>query len=314
MNLEEFVSLGWRDHATDAEGVFRRLPAGVDLVREPGHLTALAALVVHVSGEHLGRWTEGVEILESLERLPVFDAASREGKFVVRSKAVLHRCAGNHDEEARFFAASRTGDGAAEASDRIRVLAVTSAAFLGQKRLAESRRDFEEALTLASYGPTSEDPAVRALAVTGNNIACELETRPHLTDDERSLMLRAAHAGRDFWLIGGGWMEAERADYRLAMSYIKAGDPATALTHARRCFAIIEENGSDPGEAFFAHEALARAQLAGGDAQASRHERDKMSTLLPGVADESFRSFCAQELAKLEAMLKLTSGAPPPVH
>ncbi len=300
MTFEEFISQGWKDHATDSEGVLERLPDGIGLVAEARHLSAFAGLLVHVAGEHLGRWADGVALLDRLERLPLFDPASGEGKAVARSKAILYRCSGNSEEEARHLVASRTGGSTPEASDRIRVLAVAAAAFLGQKRLAEARRDFEEAVALAGYGPTATDPAARSLAVTGNNLACELEERPTLTDEERSVMLRAAEVARRFWEIAGGWKETERAEYRLAMSHIKAGEPVTALAHARRCLAIVEENGSDPGEEFFGREAIARAYLAAGDAAPARKERDRMAALIPNITDDSFRAYCEGEFLKLE--------------
>jgi hypothetical protein len=303
MTFEEFISQGWRDHATDSEGVLSRLPEGIDLIAEARHLPAFAGLCVHVAGEHLGRWADGVALLDRLDRLPVFDPATGEGKAVARSKAVLYRCAGNRAEESRFLAASMSGGDIPGASDRIRVLAVAAAAFLGQKRIAEARRDFEEAVALAGYGPTATDPAARSLAVTGNNLACELEERPTLTDEERSVMLRAAEVARRFWGIAGGWMETERAEYRLAMSHIKAGEPETALAHARRCLAIVEENGSNPGEEFFGREAIARASLAAGDAASARTERDRMAALIPSILDESFRTFCEGEFSKLEKAL-----------
>jgi hypothetical protein len=116
-------------------------------------------------------------------------------------------------------------------------------------------------------------------------------------------MLRAARAGRDFWAIAGSGKEVERAEYRLAMSHIKAGKVEAALAHARRCLALVEENGTDPGEAFFAHEAIARARLAAGETRAAREERTTMAELLPQVADESFRGYCTGELAKLDEAL-----------
>jgi hypothetical protein len=303
MDLSEFVAAGWEDHARDAEGVLARLPEGVALVAEPKQLAPLAGLTVHVAGEHLGRWIEGLEILDQLERLPFFDPRSPEGKAVFRSKAVLHRCAGNDAEEVRCLEAARSGGEIPQASDRVRVLATAAAVFLGQKKLKHARRDFEEALALAAYGPTAADPAARALAVTGNNLACELEERATLSADEEALMLRAAFAGRDFWRIAGGWEEEERAEYRLAMSHLKARDPGRAMEHARRCLEIVAGNGSDAGEMFFAREAIARAHLAAGRAMEARRERDAMAALVPEVADDSFRSFCAGELTKLNGVL-----------
>lgn len=304
MTFDEFVSRGWADHGADAEGVFARLPEGIPLIGEPGHIAAFAALATHVSGEHLGRWAEGVAILDRLERLAAFDVASPEGKAVARSKAVLHRCAGDRTEEERCFQASRSGGEVPEASDRIRVLAVAAAALAGQKRIEEAARDLEAAVALAGYGPASTDPAARALAIAGNNLACELEDLPALTKADVALMLRAAAIGREFWGIAGGWTEAERAEYRLAMSHIRAGDPQRALDHAARCLSIVSENGSDPGEEFFAHEAFSRARIAAGEIAAARLERDAMAALLARVSDGGFRRFCEQELAKLDRALE----------
>jgi hypothetical protein len=303
MTLDEFVSQGWMDHATDAEGVMARLNQGVGMLTEARQLPALAGLITHVAGEHLGRWGDGITLLEALTATPAFDSSTPEGKAVIRSQAILHRCDGNRAEEERCFAASKTGGATPEASDRIRVLSVAASAMLGQKRLVEAARDFDAAVALASYGPGSNDPAARSLAVTGNNLAIEFENRPTLSREEIDLMLRAARAGREFWAIAGSWKEVERAEYRLAMSHIKAGNAETALVHARRCLAVVEENGTDPGEAFFAQEAVARAQLAAEQLGAARDARAAMAELLPKVTDESFRKYCAGELAKLDEAL-----------
>jgi hypothetical protein len=139
--------------------------------------------------------------------------------------------------------------------------------------------------------------------VTANNIAVEFENRATLTDDERAMMLRAAVVARRFWGIAGGWMETERAEYRLALSNIKARNAEAALRHGEECLRIVEANGSDAGEAFFAHEAIARARLAAGDKAAAKRERDRMAEILPTIADEEFRSFAAGELPKLDADL-----------
>lgn len=306
MTLDEFVSQGFADHGNDAEGVFARFGDAPSLVTEAAHLPMLAGLIVHVSAEHLGRFADGLAHLERLEALPVFDAASPQGKSVLRLKAALHRCAGNNEEESRCLAAGLSGGDVPEASDRIRVLAVASSALVGQKQLERARADFEEAIALAGYGPTKDDPAARALAVTSHNLACEFENRAELTDDERAMMLRCASVSRDFWKIAGGWMEAERSEYRLAMSHLKAGDSKTALGHGKECLSIVESNGADPYESFFAREAIARARLAGREIGGARRERDAMAALLPSIADENSRKYAEGELAKLDASI------PPP--
>ena len=86
MTLEEFVSKGWSDHGDDAQDVFARFPDGIALVSEAKHLPMLAGLITHVSGEHLGRWDDGVALLDRLVEHRSFDAATPQGKAVLRSK------------------------------------------------------------------------------------------------------------------------------------------------------------------------------------------------------------------------------------
>src|SRR5581483_5972026 len=144
------------------------------------------------------------------------------------------RCKGDTLAQELCEEAARTGGDVPVASDKARVLAVAAAALAGQKRTKEAIRDWKLALELAQYGPKKTDPAARALAVTGNNLASALEEQADRTADERALMLEAAKAARRFWEIAGGWQEVERAEYRLCMSHLKAGEPSIALEHASK--------------------------------------------------------------------------------
>jgi hypothetical protein len=112
------------------------------------------------------------------------------------------------------------------------------------------------------------DPAVRALAVAGNNIAAALEQQPALDGAARVLMLQAAEVGLAFWRRAGTWLHEERARYRLAQSHRRAGDAASARRHARACLALVAAHGDEPLERFFGEEALGLAEAAAGDAAA----------------------------------------------
>ncbi len=303
MTVEDLVSQGWADHANDAQGVFGRLSDGVGLVTDRKQIPMFASLAVHVSGEHLGRWKEGVSLLERLERSPGFDAASPEGKSLARSKAILHYAAGDRAAAERCLKAGFSGGAVPEGSDRARVLATAASALAGQKKTTEARAAFEEALRQAAYGPKADDPAAKALAITGNNLSVALENRPSRTPEEDALMVRAAEAGLQFWEIAGGWTEAERAHYRLSHSLRKAGKAREALDHAKTCLAIVERNGSDACESFFAHEALGHARLSCGDPVSARAARDAAAALLPRIEDADLRSAASSDLAALDAAL-----------
>ncbi len=305
MTLDEFVSKGWNDHATDAAGVFARLPDALPLVSERKHLLPLANLVVHVGGEHLGRFDETLALLAGIESLPPFDLGSPEGKAVRRCAAVIHRCRGDVAASERAMAEGRN-PAVPEGSERVRLHAVASTTFLGQRRVPEARAELDAALAAAAYGPTAADPASRSLAVSCNNMASELETRRPRSDDETSLMVRCAEQALVWWRIAGGPCEEGRAEYRLASSLLEAGRGAESLQHAQRCVALFTtlwtgDSPADPVDILFGHEAVAKAHLGLGDRAAARASVETAKALLPSVADASFREYCAGELAKIDA-------------
>lgn len=249
MDFAAFSQKSWADHGRDAEAVAKRLPEGVLLMKTPEDLSALAGLATHVFGEHLGRWQEGSAFIEALARHPLYASSKDSAAAVNRSLDVLHTAAGYE-----LDLASRSQ------SDQVRILATAASALNGQKETARSADLFQRALAQAADLSDPKDPAHRALAATGNNLACSLEENPSRTPAETQLMIKAAHAARTHWEIAGTWLEVERAEYRLAISYLKAGRFHDATTHAKRCLDVVTVNQGPALEYFFAYEV--RAQIA----------------------------------------------------
>lgn len=258
MDFDTFLGQAWDEHAADAAGVAERIAAtGIGLVADETQLAALAQLAHHVHGEHLGRWAEGRVLLQGLREHPACSAGGPAAAAIARLQASLALCEGSAD-----------GRAAMPASERIRVNAL-AAANLAERDTARASALFAEALAEADRAALdAADPANRALAVTGNNLACTLEEKAARTPAERELMIAAAQAARRYWALAGGWLETERAEYRLAMSWLQAGDPARALQHAEACLAIVAAHGGPALERFFGHEALALAERAAGHAAA----------------------------------------------
>lgn len=254
MDLGAFVQQGWMDHGGAPEAVFARLPDGIALVRDPGDAPKLAGLVVHVGGEHLGRWDAAIAVLDDLLRR---DLPDDDARGVWRSIAALHRCAGRGRESAEAAERGRSGHPRPE-SDEVRILAVAASALAGQRRTTEAIAAFTRAVALAAYGPDASDPAARALAVTGNNLAAELEGHARTPDEDR-LMLEAAEVARRYWAIAGTWLNVERAEYRLASVHVALGNRDRAAEHARACLALCDANDADAQERGYGEEMLARA-------------------------------------------------------
>lgn len=167
----------------------------------------------------------------------------------------------------------------------------------------QGRCEAANALLLRDEGKASSHgnaPAGRAFAASANNIASHLCAGPRGDAARDALMLTAAAMSRRAWGHAGGALQVERAEYRLALCHAVLDQGAAALRHAQQCLLICQAEGSDPVELFFAQEAIARAHLAGANADAAAGARLQTQALLPGISEaDGLRAWCAAALETL---------------
>lgn len=268
--IDTFLEQAWTDHADHAAAVADRLQQGLPLVHDDDGVMRLAALAHHVLGEHLGQWQAGLAFLAQLAERGVHGTAGAAS--IARCQASLRLCGGVADERAAMGASDQC---------RVTAMAAGSLAAFDTARAAELLQD---AVARAGHLPDA-DPGVLALAASGNGVAGTLQELTPLGAAQRDLMIRAAQVARTQWERAGTWLEVERAEYRLALCWLAAGNPAQALQHAQRCEAIVRDNGSPPLEVFFAAEALALPSRAlgdsAGDAAALASARQAFDALAP---------------------------------
>lgn len=258
MDFNTAMSQAWNDHADDASGVALRLPDLLPLVGDESQLERLVALTHHVHGTHLGEWQAGAAALAPLRALSAYRDEGRSGQAMRRALASLALCEG-------------TPPDALSPSDHVRVHAM-AAENLGERDPARAMRLFQTTLDLAQRsGLPDSDPMHRAIAVTANGLACTLEAKTDRSADERALMILAAQATRHHWERAGTWLEVERAEYRLAMSWLQAGDLAQARRHAQACLDIVAANDGAALERLFGWEALGSVERAAGNAVGHAH-------------------------------------------
>ena len=289
MDFDAFIDRAWNDHAGDAGAVARRLDEGVALVTDETQLSRLAHLAQHVHGAHLGDWRAGIAFIEGLVRGPCYAPEGASGAALRRYAASLALAQGAAVDLAEL-----------SPSDRIRVGGL-AAANLVEHDPSRAAQLLQDALALAERsGLPAGDPMNRDLAVAGHNLACALEEKPGRSADERALMILAAQTSRHYWALAGTWLETERAEYRLAMSWLQAGEPARARDHAQACLQIVAANDGAALERFFGWEALGRAERAAGNAsdhaQALARAREAFTEL-----DPSDQTWCAASLDRLAA-------------
>lgn len=293
MDFDTFIGQGWDQHVKDAAGVAVRLQTdGIALLTEAQQIVPLAHLAHHVMGEHLGRWQEGLQFQQQLAALPLCQPGGAEAQALRRFMASLQLASGT--------AAGVDARAALGASDRIRVTAM-AAASLAEQDTARALALFQDALAQADCAAMPDaDPCNRALAVSGNNLAATLEEKTSRSAEERSLMILAAQTARHYWAIAGGWLETERAEYRLAMSWLQADDPVQARSHAQNCLEIVEANQGAALERFFGWEALGRVERAAGNATGHAQALNQAETAFAALAT-SDHGWCQASLDKLRA-------------
>lgn len=291
--LQTFVDDGWARHTEAPQGVADRLPEGLALVSSEQDVVALANLGHHVWGAHLGQWEQGIAFVRHLTEqaragghLP---PGSEADPTCRRLTASLLLCQGSFD-----------GRDALSACDHIFVTAMASAALASHDTPRALSLMNEALLAAQAAGLPDSDPVNRALAVTTNNLAATLEEQPVRSDEERHLMIAAAQAARRYWAIAGTWLHVERAEFRLAHTWLKAGDPTRALGHARSCLAIVAEHQGAPLERFFGHEPLVLAERALGNDAGADAAISAMRVAFAELSDDD-RAWCAETLHKLGA-------------
>ena len=290
MDFSTFNNQAWDDHVTVAREVAQRLSQGVALVTSESQLNQLANLAHHVHGSHLGEWRAGTAFIEGLTALPQFQPQGASGTSLRRYLASLALSAGDTQAAGRDTLST---------SDAIQVEAM-AAANLAEHDAARSTRLLHQALDQAGRaGLDATDPVHRALAIAGNSIAVALEEKAARSAEERGLMILAAQTARYHWAIAGTWLETERAEYRLAITWLQADDLPQARTHAQNCLEIVAANQGEALERLFGWEALGRVERAAGNAaghaQALLNARTAFSEL--AAADQAWCAACIDQLA-----------------
>ncbi|MCA3242824.1 MAG: hypothetical protein ING89_16140 [Rubrivivax sp.] len=292
MNYASWLDDAWNRHPDDPAGVLAdTATTGAALAADDDAVDGLLRLAHHVAGAHLGRPEHLAEGRALLARLAGHAAA---GEAARASAALFDRSLALTGGDATV-----TADvGEAEAV-RVRALAASNLADRDAPRAGTLLAKAAAAAERAELSDT--DPAVRALAVAGNNIAAALEELPARDASMEALMLQAAELGLVYWRRAGTWLHEERAHYRLALCTLAAGRPALARHHATACLAIVAREGDTALEAFFGWAALARVEAAEGQRSGFTAALARQRLAFDRL-DQGDRAWCHDTLVQVEAL------------
>ncbi len=289
MQFDAWLNKSWGEHATQTAAVAARIGTeGLTHARTDADAAALMRLAHHVLGEHLGSWSVGRQLLF---RIGTSDAAGPSAGTAMRVFDASLALAGGL-EDLR---------GAMAPSERIRVTAHAAGALAERDAPRAASLLREAALEVDTASLPNADPACRAVALNGNGIATTLGEKLTRSDAERDLMLLAARVARDYWARAGTWLEVERAEYRLAISWLKAPDLSAARRHARRCLDMVREHEAPALEWFFGYEALAQVERALGNGPTAQRAVQEMKAAFERL-DEADQGWCRASLEKFSRL------------
>ncbi len=239
MKFNEYLQTSWSQHTLDSKKIAAEFKENFKLMETEDDVMSMARLIVHVCGEHLGDWEHGITLLKKLKN----NATIKDKNEMNRNVAILNL--GNFpDTKLDNF----------NFSDQSIIYAQTASALANLGGIKNADKFYRLACQLAEESLNKEDGAIKTLAMSGNNIAANLENKKHRNEKENELMLFSAKKARVFWEMCGTWLEIERAEYRLSKTQLQLENFEQALIHADNCLNIIIENKAAPLEAFFAYE------------------------------------------------------------
>ena len=139
----------------------------------------------------------------------------------------------------------------------------------------------------------------RAFGAAGFNATWEYIDKTDRSDDDDLEMLLSAAASRWHWGRAGGEEQLATGDWQIAHVLSLAGAGALALRFARRSLAAAQAGGWTGWRLASAHEGMARAAAAAGDAAGRDAHAAAAQAALDAEPDDEERAVIARQLASV---------------
>lgn len=257
--FDSFMARVWADHATRSDAVARRLRMRTPPPQTPAQVEQLVRIVVHLLGEHLGRFDDARWRLDALRTHALADASVQSALRVAEATLDIGQGRDN------------ALDGL-DAAEMLRAEAGAAALCLGRGQVDRALQLIASAGARLAALPEATPQDHRPLAIACNNMTWELhDLGDRRSPEQTQAMLRLAAASREHWSRAGTWLEIERAEYGLAITHLAAGLHDEAWRHAAQCLAVCLRHKAPPYELLYAHEAMARVHHARREAAELAH-------------------------------------------
>lgn len=194
MNFTDYLNNAWSTHASNPKEVADEFKTNFNLMNSDDDVMAISRLIVHVCGEHLGNWQQGIELLRKLKN----NAPIKDKNEMNRLMAILDLGNNPNISIDKF-----------SPSDKTIIYATTAAALASLGGIKNAVVLYLKACEIAQVEISAEDPANRSLAIASKSIARTLENKKERTQKESELMIAAATTARKYWEIAGNREEVE---------------------------------------------------------------------------------------------------------
>lgn len=288
MKFKEYLSNAWMTHEMESKKILDEAKENFKLMETEDDVMSMARLIAHISGEHLGQWEKGIDLLRKMKN-----------NATIKDKNEMNRLVGmlnlgnfpNTDITSYSY------------SDQSRILAMTSSALANLGGLKNAGKFLKSAIQISDTHLEKLDPANKTIAMMSHNIASALEKKMEQSENQKEFMVFAANAARRFWEIAGTWKEIERAEYQLALTYLKASQNQVAHKCAHECLRIVNENHDETLELFFAYEVIILTSLATGNISGLERTKELFRGTFDRLSIED-QSWCKATLDKVENLEK----------
>jgi hypothetical protein len=297
MASSEIISerlLAVRNNRKNLDLAASELAAIGEILTEPSDAADWSGLVLDILGEEMGDWNRARAAISSLRsRLNLHRHPLVTGRLAITSY-LAGEIEAYLGEEAEAAAAAGK-----EAMSCILFVRLT----IAEGSLSDSRRNspiwLVPTLHLTQQVPDDSQFA-RTLAAICNNIAsslleCDLGDRGNA-----DALLLAARASNRFWSKIGGWVEEERSQYLLALTFNALGDYKKGLEVARSGLSTIDHNGEEDIDRAFLNVELAFAAQNLGDFETFDRSRQLASAIMSNVVDPDLQSWFQKLFAKIK--------------
>ena len=155
-------------------------------------------------------------------------------------------------------------------------------------------------MTTSAASSALDAAAHRRLAVDLFNEVWRLLEKLDRSPADGLEMVHAAHASRYHWGIAGDARNRAIGEWQIARVYAILHRPEAARVHAAEALRLSQEHDLGAFMLATAHEALARAAMAAGDAAAFDHHRAASEQAGVAIDDEEDREVWRADLDALQ--------------